>query len=190
MTIYSAVCAFLKNKSLSLTIVISCLALLLGGINFYWTFLKGRKVLHLVYVAKVGNMMKPEFAIVNGGKKDILITNLSCSFGNIGATGSAFTPAQRVEFKESDSNLLSAGKGFHCKVAFTEQFTSSFVKSGKPKTTKNRQLYMHDMYVDISWVELDGITYDKSVKLVKCDFNEKGEIVYRAPIRRPIDLYE
>jgi hypothetical protein len=57
-------------------------------------------------------MMQPEFAIVNGGKRDILITNLTCSFRNLKVTGSSFTPTQRVEFKESDSNLLPAGKGF------------------------------------------------------------------------------
>lgn len=137
--------------------------------------------------------MQPEFAIVNGGKKDLLITNLTCLFGNTEKDGHSFSPAQRIEFKESDSWLLPAEKGLLCCTRFTEKFTSSFAKSGKPEMVDNNQLYnMHDMYVDISWVEMNGKCYNKSVKLIKYGFSEEGDIRYRAPVsfRKPIDLYK
>ena len=136
--------------------------------------------------------MQPEFAIVNGGKKDVLITNLTCSFGNTEKDGHSFSPAQRIEFKESNSWLLPSGKGFYCSVRFTEEFTDSFAKSGKSETVQNNQLYMHDMYVDISWVEMDGKCYNKSIKLIKYGFNELGKICHRAPVsfRKPINLYK
>lgn len=177
---------------IALPIVISLVALFLGCLNFYWIHLKDRKVLNLVYVDKITNHMQPEFAIVNGGKKDVLITNLTCSFGNTEKDGHSFSPAQRIEFKESNSWLLPSGKGFYCSVRFTEEFTDSFAKSGKSETVQNNQLYMHDMYVDISWVEMDGKCYNKSIKLIKYGFNELGKICHRAPVsfRKPINLYK
>lgn len=190
MKLYSATIAFIKAHPSLLPIAISCLALLLGCINFYWTFLKDRSVLHLVYVGQVADAMQPEFVIVNGGKKDVLLTNLTCSFGTLKRDGSSFTPAQTNEFRESDSYLLPSGKGFHVRTKFTEKFTSSFVKSGKLELVQNQQLYMHNMYVDISWVEMDGMLYTKSVKLIRYGFDETGDIRSRSPMRKPINLYE
>lgn len=190
MKMHSKAVTFITSHRKSLPIVISCLALILGCVNFYWTFVKDRKVLHLIYVGQVGSGMRPEFAVVNGGKKDLLITNLACSFGTLKRDGSSFTPAQTNEFRESDSYLLPSGKGFRVRTRFTEKFTASFAKSGKPETMEERQLYMHDMYVDISWVETDGTLYSKSVKLIRYGFSESGEIGSQSPVRKPINLYE
>lgn len=122
--------SFIKAHPNIMPIAISCLALLLGCINFYWTFLKDRKLLHLIYVGQVANgMQQPEYAVVNGGKKEVLLTHLSCSFGSLKKQGSSFTPAQITEFRESDSYLLPSGKGFHVKTKFTEKFTTSFAKA-------------------------------------------------------------
>ena len=135
--------------------------------------------------------MQPKFAVVNGGKKDLLITDLTCSFGNREKDKHSFRPAQRIEFKESDSWLLPSGKGFYCSVRFTEKFTDSFAKNGEPETINNNQLYMHDMYVDISWIEMNGKCYNKSIKLIKYGFNEQGKICRLVPVsfRKPISLY-
>lgn len=171
-------------------IAISCLALLLGCINFYWTFLKDRKLLHLIYVGQVANgMQQPEYAVVNGGKKEVLLTHLSCSFGSLKKQGSSFTPAQITEFRESDSYLLPSGKGFHVKTKFTEKFTTSFAKSGEPDFVQNQQLYMHNMYVDIAWVEMNGSLHSKSVKLIRYGFNETGDIRSKLPVRKAVNLY-
>jgi hypothetical protein len=190
MKLFSVSIAFIKAHPSLVPIAISCLALLLGCINFYWSFLKDRKALHLIYVGQVANGMQPEFAVVNGGKKDVLLTNLTCSFGTLKQQGSSFTPAQTNEFREADSYLLPSGKGFHVRTRFTERFTSSFVKSGEPELVQNQQLYMHDMYVDISWVEMDGTLHAKSVKLIRYGFNESGDIRSKSPVRRAIDLYK
>ena len=188
---FSSSISFTKAHPSLVPIVISCLALLLGCINFYWTFLKDSKALHLIYVGgQVANGMQPEFALVNGGKKDVLLTNLTCSFGALMQKGSSFTPAQTNEFREADSYLLPSGKGFHVRTMFTEKFTSSFAKSGEPKLVQNQRLYMHDMYVDISWVEMDGTLHTRSVKLIRYGFGEAGDIRSMSPMRRAIDLYE
>ena len=194
MEIFLNIVTFLKRHRDSLPIVISCLALLLTGINIYWTFLKDRKVLHLIYIDKLAPGMEPQFAVVNGGKSDILITDLSCSFQYTDNTKSAFTPSQTIEWKEGDSCLLPSGKGFYYKVKFNEKFTSTFVQKGRLETLRETQsqLYMHDMYVNISWVEMDGRCFNKSIKLIKYGFNDEGEIMHRVPIsfRKPIDLYK
>jgi hypothetical protein len=64
------------------------------------------------------------------------------------------------------------------------------VNNGKLENIENKELYMHDMYIDVSWVEVDGTVFSRSHKLLKCGFNEKGEIVYRAPMRKPFNLYD
>lgn len=172
---------------------IPLLALLLACANFYWIHLKDKKVLNLVYVEGYGKPMQTKFAIVNGGTRDLLITKLECSFGSLRKDKTSLVPAQRVEFLESDSWLLPSEKAFLCTVTFTEKFTASFVKIGKPETVNNNQLlYMQDMYVDISWVEMDGTCFNKHIKLIKCGFNEEGEIRQKAPVsyRKPINAYK
>ncbi len=194
MRLFSNIVAFTKKHRNSLTIAISCIALLLGIFNFHWTFLKDRKVLHLIYVDNFSLSREPQFAVVNGGKSDILITDLSCSFKyTYNKTKTSLIPLQTIEWNEGDSSLLPSGKGFHYKVKFNEEFTSAFVQKGKLETVHNkRQLYMHDMYVDISWIEMDGKFYNKSIKLIKYGFNEEGQIRRCAPVnfRKPINLYK
>lgn len=192
MKTYVNAATFLKRHRESIAIVISCLALLLTVLNFYWTFLKDRKVLHLVYVDKIADYMEPQFAVVNGGKSDILITDFGCSFQYTDNTRVSLTPSQTVEWKENESSLLPSGKGFYYKVKFNEKFTSAFVQKGKLETVQNRQLHMHDMYVDVSWVEMDGRCFNKSIRLIKYGFNDEGKIMHRVPVsfRKPINLYK
>ena len=196
---YSEAVIFLKRHHDILVTIISCLALLVSclallgaGISFYWTFLKDRSVLHLVYVDKLVHGMEPQFAIVNGGKSDILITSLSCSFQYIDDTRVTFEPSQTIEWEESKSYLLHSGKAFYCKVKFNEKFTKSFVQKGTLETVHKHELYMHDMYVDISWVEMDGRCFNKSVKFIRYGFGEDCEIKRKAPLhfRKPINLYK
>lgn len=186
----SAFCSSLKAYTPTIALVVSALALVLGCFNFYWIFLKDRKVLHLVYVDTIADLAQPEFAVTNGGKEDLLITKLECSFGNIKANGSSFTPAQRLEYIDRSSFLIPSGKGFHFKVIFTEPFVTSFTSSGKLETINNKQFQMHDLYIDISWVEMDGRTHDKSVQVVKYGFNAMGEIGTVLPLKVSIDLYK
>jgi hypothetical protein len=172
----------------SIPIVISLLALLLGAVNFYWMFLKSRKSFHVVNIEEIERGLFPEFALVNGGKKDLLITKLVCSFVNE-KEKSSFTPSQRIEFKESDSFLISQGKGIHCKVEFVEKFTTSFVRRGSLESSNQNQLYFHDMCLDIGWVEMDGGRHEVSVKLLRYGFRETGEIASRKMLVNQVNLY-
>jgi hypothetical protein len=163
-------------------------AILLSGFTFYWTTIRNPKALHIINVKDIGAGMFPQFAIVNGSKKDILITNLVCSFTN--DQNSIFTPAQTLEFKGNDSFLLQSEKAFHCKVTFKDPFTSSFAKKGKLESENNKEFYMYEMLINIAWVEMNGKRHEKSVKFLKYGFRKNGEIGKYVPHRKGLDLYK
>jgi hypothetical protein len=183
---------FLRSHAKQLTLVIATLALVLSGINFYWTFLKDRRVLHLIYVQEHPLQSGPYFAIANGGKSDILITSVSCSFKYMDNSQTIFVPKQSIEWNRNEESLLPSGKAFHYKVTFKEDFPKSFVEKGPLNSmVLNSQWRMHDLYVDLSWIEMDGRYYRKSIKLVRYGFDDNCRIVCIEPIssRRSIDLY-
>ena len=171
------------------SIIISSLAIVLSSFTFYWTFLRDKKALYLVNVQQLAPSMMPEFALVNGGKSDLLITHLSCEF-YAEEDNSYFGPAQNLEFNESVSFLLQGGKSFHCKVNFLEPFTSSFVKKGVIEKHGSYTFYMFDMNVRISWVHPNGKTYNCSSPLIKYEFEESGEIRKRGPLKSKVNLYQ
>ena len=175
-----------------LTLIFSLVAIFLSYASFHWTYLKDKSVLHLVSVDTLGLSLEPQFAIVNGGKSDILLTSLSCTFHYDDKTKSVSHPAQTIEGIESDSSLLPSGKAFHCKVKFIKNFTKSFVQKGELESTEGGELYKHDMHVNISWIEMDGTSFSKSVKFIRYGLNEKGEIRQKAPLTygKPINLYK
>ena len=176
----------------SIAIFMSVAAIFVSGASFYWSFIKDRSILHLVYVDKLGRNMEPQFAIVNGGKSDILITRVSCTFHYDKPTKNTFTPAQTIEWVESESSILPSGKAVHCKVTFTEKFTKTFLLKGRSETVGSQNLNMHDMYIDITWIEMDGKTFNRSVKFSTYGFNEDGKIMHKIPLRfrKPVNLYK
>ena len=78
------------------SIVVSGLAFTLSVFTFYWTSLRRRHAFYLVRIDEIGFFMIPQFALVNGGKTDILVTSVNCSFK---VDNGSMTPAQRLEFK-------------------------------------------------------------------------------------------
>ena len=136
--------------------------------------------------------MEPQFAIVNGGKSDILITRVVCTFHYDKPTKNYSTPAQTIEWVESESSVLPSGKAVHCKVTFQNKFGKSFVLKGRSKTVQGQNLYMHDMHIDIAWIEMDGKTFNRSVKFLTYGLNEDGKIRTKIPLRfrKPVNLYK
>ena len=61
-------------------LILPIIAILLSGFTFYWATIRNPKALHIINVKDIAVGMFPQFAIVNGSKKDILITHLTCSF--------------------------------------------------------------------------------------------------------------
>lgn len=126
----------------------------------------------------------PEFALVNGSQKDLLITSLVCSFADTQGKG-RLIPAQRLEFKESGSFILKSESAVHCKVTFDIPSIKGFVTHGKLRNG----FYRSDMYIDISWVEMNGNIHKKSIKFITYGFREDGEIGLYQPLSKTIELY-
>lgn len=170
-------------------ILISALALSLSVFTFYWTSIREVKRFYLIRVDRMAAMLTPEFALVNGGAKDILITAIECGFDNKDKNGCAY-PAQRIEIDESDSLLLPAGKAFHCKVRFLEPFTSSFVLEGEKDTRIVPLVYQMEMRVDVAWIEQNGVNRKASAVISKYGFSEGGHITMHTPMAIKHDLYK
>lgn len=170
-------------------ITISALALLLSMFTFYWLHIRDRKNFYLLRIDRFLHPLRPEFALVNGGNKDILITTLECGFDDASGNGVTYL-AQTIAFNENDSFLLQAGKSFHCKVKFTEPFTSSFAKEGELIEGSRPPIYMRDMRIDIAWIETTGNTESKTVKISKYGFSEEGNIMRHLPMEKKHDLYK
>lgn len=172
------------------TPIIAALALILATINFYWTFLRQRKFFRIIPIQDIPGHLLPEFALVNGGKHSILITRLECTFVR-DAGRASYTPPQRIRFEESESLLIPAGSGIHCKVNFLEKFTGSFALTGIPeKLGSKSDFYMHDMHLNISWVEMDGERHEKTLKFCRYGFREDGTMAARVGTFKQIDLYQ
>jgi len=170
-------------------IIISVLALGLSGFTFYWTSIREAKKFYLIRVDRMAAIMTPEFALVNGGSEDILITTIECGFDNKEKNGCAY-PAQRIKIDESDSLLLQAGKSFHCKVQFLEPFTSSFAQEGEIVPRAVPPIYQKEMRVDVAWIEPNGENHKASAVISKYGFSEDGHIRMHTPMKIKHDLYK
>jgi hypothetical protein len=168
------------------SIAISALALLLSIVTFYWTALRNRRRFTLLRVGEM-SFDGPQFALVNGGRSDVLITSLLCFFEDKDKNG-GFYPVQTISFHEKDGTLLAAGKAFHCKVKFPEPFTNTFALTGRKKPNTNN-FYLHQMNVEIEWAEMNGDLHKKVVPHTLFGFDETGKIRMGQPLGQKYDLY-
>lgn len=168
--------------------LIALAALGLSGFSLYFTALSKRRSLFLVRVDETGEF-DPRFVLVNGGKVDLIITQLGCFFVNK-SKGSRFHPAQRLASGPSESFLLEAGKAFDCTMSFLEPFTPAFASSGEVDHAAGPAMYWHDMQVGISWIEPSGRERSAQPVIVSYGFADSGEIRGKRPIGKSYDLYE
>lgn len=171
----------------TVAVFISLLALILTLFNFYWSNLRHLKKLYLVRIDSLLPMMQPEFALINGGSEDILITKIDCGFED--KDGGIFYPAKRINIDHSESMLLQAAKAFHCKVVFTETFNSKFGESGHLLKGTTPPIYTKDFVIDVEWAEISGNTHSKKVKISQYGFNG-GDIVMHSPLQKKHELYK
>ncbi len=171
-------------------ITISVLALLLSGFTFYWASLREVRKLFLIRIDKVGYFSNPEFALVNGGSRDLLITSIECGFVAESEIVGCFYPAQIVNFEENDSMHLAAGKSLHCKVKFTEGFSASIIKEALRDENSSPPIYLRRFKINVSWVEPNGEDKRASVVPNKYGFSESGKIMSYIPLIKKYDLYK
>ncbi|OYZ80343.1 MAG: hypothetical protein B7Y09_03905 [Polaromonas sp. 24-63-21] len=118
--------------------------------------------------------LQPQFVMVNGGKSDLLVTEMICRFEHA-APGIGSVPKQKIAFENGSDWLLSSGKARHGFVEFTEPFDGAFAKQGR-RDPKKMNLFFFDVYLDIKWIDMDGLTHQKSVQLTQYGLDERGVI--------------
>lgn len=170
-------------------IIISGMAFGLSIFTFYWTSVRETKRLYLIRVDRLAAITTPEFALVNSGSKDVLITSIECIFQNKEKNGGAY-PAQKILINESDSLLLASGKAFHCKVQFLEPFTAAFALQGEKDERLQAPIFQRNMQVDVAWIDQNGITQKASTVISKYGFSEDGSIRMHTPVLTKRDLYK
>lgn len=168
---------------------LSSLALAVSVFTLYWTVFHKRKALYLVRIDSFKPNFDPHFALINGGKEDVLLTEISCCFESTEKAGISY-PAQKVEFYESESYLIKAGQGISCHVSFLEKFTSAFALEGEPTRMATDTLYLHRMIVVISWIDMAGKNWTKRVWLYNYSFDETGSQRKRSHKGLKYDLYD
>src|SRR4051812_4867249 len=106
-------------------IIVSALALAASLFTFYWINLREKRALYLVRIDKLGHFGDFHFALVNSGKKDVLLTAVAPYFEG-SEKGSFFYPASRIIARDAATDLLAGGKAVEYRIEFPEPFSESF----------------------------------------------------------------
>ena len=171
----------------AITAPIAVLGLGLAIFNSYWTHFRIKRAFYFLRVADLTTGVRPEFALINGGNRDELITSVICIFEH-GDRGEATYPKQVSQIGEGSSMLLAAGKACRCKIEFLEPFTSEFALQGR-KDEKMGGFYVFPMDVQIEWADMDGKVHRKTVRHSEFGFAEDGGLHLCKPVAQRVDLY-
>ncbi len=170
-----------------ITVTISALALALGAINFYWNFLRNKRKLIIARVVNTPRMDVMSFALINYSNRNIIISGIECKFGSLSHDGQSFTPAQKINIDESNSRLLTSGKGIICTVTFSEGFTNAFAISGK---LKEQDHYLHTLYAQVCWIDFKGKVLNCEIPLYEIGLFTNGKIRTRRSLLESENLYK
>jgi hypothetical protein len=171
---------------------ISALALVLGLFNFYWTHIRMRRALYFVRVSGFGLFPTPQFALINAGDTEVLVTGIECEFLNAGGTGST-TPDQSFLINGGRDRVIEKGKAGHCLVNLQMKFDGPFALEGAKAEQGNRTVYCRDMKVVIHWVDGKGSVHTAEVPFEQYRLTETGQIIGGRsilPHQKRIDLYK
>lgn len=174
---------------MSLSDVIAFLALSISGFTFYWTSMRVRKAFYLVRINSLATRMHPEFALINAGNVDILVTSILCAFEDGDGKGWESPDGQRV-VDGGSSFSLPAGISHHCLIELPSNFDESFVKTGVLKRHGTSELYHKDMMVIVEWVDSKGIEHKAEPKIGNYGFNINGHATIFRPLVKRHDLYK
>lgn len=174
---------------MDLSDVIAFAALSISVFTFYWTSLREKKALYLVTINSLSTRMPPEFAIINGGSTDVLITSILCAF-EFGSKEGWESPDDQQFIQGEQSFSISAGKSHHIKVVFQSKFSVDFVKNGILKKNGSLELYHRNLLVVIEWVDSKGKEHKSEPKIINYGFDLNGHMTMSSPIEKWHDLYQ
>lgn len=155
------------------SLLISLLALFVSAFGFYWNSLRVKRSFYFQFISNFVYGMVPQFALVNAGNRDILITSINFGFQGKDKS-SSFYPAQDIHLDGGDSNLIPAGKVFHGKIIFNEPFTSAFAKEGEASPLHSG--FKFDLYLSIQWVDGGGRFEMRTVPYAECSLSSEGKM--------------
>lgn len=168
-------------------ILISILALAMSVFTFYWMNVREKKKFYLLRVDRMVNVDNPEFALVNGGSKHLLVTTIECGLES-DEDGGCFYPPQRIEYGNNESLLIESGNAIHCKIIFPEPFTSSFAKTGTLLSNSVPEIYQHKFRINIAWIDSHGDNFSATAFLSKYGFRSDGALCMHSPLQKKHDL--
>jgi len=171
------------------SIGISLLALVLSAFTFYWVNVREKKNFYLLRIDRMAGFRNPEFALVNGGSRHLLVTTIECGF-ETEQNGSCLYPAQIIEYGKDESLLIKSGSAIHCKVSFPEPFTSTFAKSGKLLPKNTPAIYEHKFRINVGWIDSHGEAYEAIAYVSNYGFLADGSLCLHSPQIKKYDLLE
>lgn len=166
------------------SLIISIASFAFSGFTFYWLSVRKRDALFLVRVDSFGRGLMPEFAFVNSGDYDVLITDVKCFFNGADKSTGAY-PEQQLRIHSEGSFLLEKGKLLHCSAEFRNPLPESVFALGAPSTRMEIQgehLRMLDLNVVVKWVRSDGESFSHEQTLFQYGVSSKGVLHSRSPL--------
>lgn len=167
-----------------LNLTLSGLAIFLSSFTFYWTSLRKKCDIYYVTTNSLWLSRIPQFALVNAGNSDVLITEIRCYFDSNDPSEGIYIPHRNI-YSNNFDQLLLAGKSVSTSIEFQESFDNAFVHAGKQEF----QFYYRQLYIEISWLDMNG-----ELSNVRCahsilGLDEEGVIRVRKPITRKVNLF-
>jgi len=176
------------NSTTIINIIFSCLALTISIFSFYWTTLRNKKALFFVRTDSLWTFGRPQFALVNAGKNDVLINSIYCHFSSNNPSINSIPPIN-VNYPDNFIGVLFGGKALKIVIDFPEPFTNEFALEG----IKDDQMggrYMRQLDIEINWIDMKGNTYKVSVGHSIFGFYESGKISTCRPLVKKSELYK
>ena len=172
-----------------IAILLSSLALGVSVLTFYWTHIREKNDFYLVRIDRMLGFMVPEFALINGGSNEILITSIECCFNNKNNDGGEY-PEQHIKYTGNESLLLQPKKAVHCSITFPKPFTSEFALEGELWADAKPNIYRRDLQINITWVDSKGENRRSSAVISKYGFTENGEMRSSQQLEKKHNLYK
>jgi len=168
--------------SFHLPIIISCVALALSVLQFYFNNLRHPRALYLTCTQ--GCFPFPGLALMNAGKSDVIVLGLSFLFEDGSST---VWLQQELDGLAPDSLLIPAGRGIHTKIRFSNPFTPEFVTRGIPS---DGECYGHQLVIAISWIQDNGKVFSRVAQVAKVFFNSQARVSGLGDLLfEPVNLY-
>lgn len=133
--------------------------------------------------------MNPEFALINAGGSDILVTSIFCAFDD--ECGGLYAP-EIVSLGEVEGSFsILPGKTVYCKVEFLkEDVNEKLANGGSLEDFWSMGLYKKNMKVIVEWVDRRGLEFKAEPKISKYGFEEDGFFRTVEPLQKKHDLYK